>query len=210
MMHPAILTALPSSLLIISLLVSLLLCWTARPIKNTMWGGEQAADMAGGLILALATAGNLWQQLSGHDSALLMLNSLAWYAALPLLVSVRMVQAAQHLGFAWYWDRMIWGRILLALCVVFELSRRANQLDMIIYITALVGAVALFIMAFTPKTTPKVHAIRLLLAGFWAAITLATFLGQHNDIYLLVLPVTILLVTNVFNKRPLNSISHNT
>ena len=206
MMHSAMLVALPSLLLIISLL----LCWTARPIKNTTWAGEQAADMAGGLIIALAAAGHLWQQLSGNESAQLMLDSLAWYAALPLLVTVRMVQAAQHLGFAWHWDRMIWGRILLVLCAVFELSRRANQLDMIVYATALVGAVALFIMAFTPKTTPKVHAIRLLLAGFWAAITLATFLGQPNDAYLLVFPITILLATNVFSKRPLSSIPRST
>ena len=108
-------------LLVVILSASLTLCWSAKPRKDTEWQGEQAADMAGGLIIAAAAIGNLWLQLSGNESAILLLDSLAWYAALPLLVSVRVIQAAQCLGFNWYWDRMIWGRILLALCVVFEL-----------------------------------------------------------------------------------------
>lgn len=189
MMHSAMLVALPSLLLIISLL----LCWTARPIKNTTWTGEQAADMAAGLIIALSAAGHLWQQLSGNESAQLMLDSLAWYAALPLLVTVRMVRAAQHLGFAWHWDRMIWGRILLALCVVFELSRRANQLDIIVEVTAVIGAIALSIIALRPT----LNMILALSTLAWIAGVAGYFIYRPEQTVSLIVPVIILLVIKV-------------
>lgn len=185
-------------LLVVILSASLTLCWSAKPRKDTEWQGEQAADMAGGLIIAAAAIGNLWLQISGNESAILLLDSLAWYAALPLLVSVRVIQAAQCLGFNWYWDRMIWGRILLALCVVFELCRRANQLDMILYVTAASGAVSLILMAIKPLFKTELFV----LASLWIAMSAAYVLYQPINISGLLIPTFLILVFKLSRHIP--------
>lgn len=185
-------------LIILLLAVSLWLCWSAKPHQDTEWSGEQAADMASGLILAAAAIGNLWLQISGNDSAILLLDSLAWYAALPLLVSVRMIQAAQGLGMAWYWDRMIWGRVLLALCVVFELCRRANQLDIILYVTAASGAVSLILMAIKPLFKTELFV----LASLWIAMSAAYVLYQPINISGLLIPTFLILVFKLSRHIP--------
>lgn len=179
--------------LFVLLLVAGLLCWSARPAaghtSKKEWSGEQAADMTGGLILAFAALGGIWQNLSGNDAATLLLNSLAWYAALPLLVCVRIIQAAQRLGYAWHWDRMIWGRIFLALCVVFELSRRADQLSFIIDVSAILGAISLIIIAIRPQF----NIVGGLLATSWTVSAIGYFIVQPNSVIWLGLPVAILL-----------------
>ena len=75
--------------------------------------------------MALPLAG-IFSAVTGNDAAGTLLYGLAWYAA-SLIVLVRTVQAAQVAGAGknCYWDRVIWGRILLVLCVIFELARRS-------------------------------------------------------------------------------------
>ena len=152
--------------------------------------------MAGGLIIAAAAIGNLWLQISGNESAILLLDSLAWYAALPLLITVRMIQAAQHLGFDWHWDRIIWGRILLALCAVFEVCRRANQLDMILYVSSVVGVISLFVIAI--KHTATVLVIPAIAA---CAASVGYFVYQPSDVLWLIAPILVLITFKLSHKN---------
>ena len=184
-------------LLVVILSASLTLCWSAKPRKDTEWQGEQAADMAGGLIIAAAAIGNLWLQLSGNESAILLLDSLAWYAALPLLVSVRVIQAAQCLGFNWYWDRMIWGRILLALCVVFELCRRSNQLDMILNVTSVMGAISFLVIALRPCPRP----VLIINSVLWIGISVAFLTLRPSEFIYLLAPLAIITATRLSKKN---------
>jgi len=101
------------------LLVSAWLCLQQRPNNSaqTEWRGASAARFAAGLLLlCAAVAGLLQRVLDLPPEAGLLLQQLSLYAALPLLV---VVLATDALGYQW--SRMIWGRLLLALCVVFEL-----------------------------------------------------------------------------------------
>jgi hypothetical protein len=184
------------ALLVVLLSVSLILCWGAKPRKDTEWRGEQAADMAGGLIIAAAAIGNLWLQISGNESAILLLDSLAWYAALPLLITVRMIQAAQHLGFDWHWDRIIWGRILLALCAVFEVCRRANQLDVIIYVASVIGSISLFFIAIKHKAT-----LLVILAIAACSVSMGYFVYQPNNVIWLIAPILVLITFKLSHKN---------
>src|SRR5690606_10799044 len=68
-----------------------------------------------------------------------LLEQLSLYAALPLLLSVTL---ATSLGFDW--SRMIWGRVLLVWCVVFELCRRNNVLPEFLQLLLLAGTLILF------------------------------------------------------------------
>jgi hypothetical protein len=185
------------ALLVVLLSVSLILCWGAKPRKDTEWKGEQAADMAGGLIIAAAAIGNLWLQISGNESAILLLDSLAWYAALPLLITVRMIQAAQHLGFDWHWDRIIWGRILLALCAVFEVCRRANQLDVIIYVASVIGCVSFLILALRPILNP----LLIIITGLWIGISVAYLALRPSEFIYLLAPLAIVTATTLSKKN---------
>lgn len=109
------------------LVMSSLLLWASRP--GGSWSGVNGARFAAGLILlvhalfSLIDTGLSWQirQLP---------QQLSLYAALPLLACTLM---AAQLGY--HWSRIIWGRILLALCVVFELMRRAGELPLLLWIT---------------------------------------------------------------------------
>ena len=93
--------------------------WLNRPAAH--WPGA-AARFAAALITALYALLAPWQgQRTGHQPVITATTQL--YAALPLLLSVT---AATTLGYDW--SRMIWGRVLLGWCVVFELCRRNDVL----------------------------------------------------------------------------------
>jgi 4-amino-4-deoxy-L-arabinose transferase-like glycosyltransferase len=135
------------------LLVSAWLCLQQRPEKETQteWRGASAARFAAGLLLLCAAAAELFQL---PPAATLLLQQLSLYAALPLLI---IVLGAQALGYQW--SRMIWGRVLLALCVVFELCRRNNQLDALLITIAAAAVIALLLALW------KLAKIRIWLAA---------------------------------------------
>jgi len=135
------------------LLVSALFCWSARPTSHNEWSGEKAADFAAGLIIAVAAGGEIFSATTGNDAAETLLYGLAWYAAFPLIVLVRAAQAAQTMGAGeyCYWDRVIWGRILLVLCVVFELARRSDVAEFIPAISAVIGTASLMAWSLKPR-----------------------------------------------------------
>ncbi len=140
------------------LLVSAWLCLQQRPNQQqpnggikAEWRGESAARFAAGLLLLCAAAAELLQL---PPAATLLLQQLSLYAALPLLI---IVLGAQALGYQW--SRMIWGRVLLALCVVFELCRRNNQLDALLITIAAAAVIALLLALW------KLAKIRIWLAA---------------------------------------------
>lgn len=73
------------------------------------------------LFLAAGALGNLLLSSEGIDQATLrlMLSNLALYAALPLIAT-----ALLAIGKGWYWSMAGWGRWLLGLIALFELTRR--------------------------------------------------------------------------------------
>lgn len=122
------------------LAIGLPLALLARPRPD--WSGEHAADFCAALLLivygGMWAVSSIWQ----HTESLLLLEALSWYAALPLLVLVSLARCAQPLFQLPAWDRVVWGRILLALCVVFELTRRNGNLEVIPLITLAIGTLA--------------------------------------------------------------------
>ncbi len=163
------------------LLTSALFCWCARPIPGTEWSGEKAADFAAGLIISVAAGGEIFSAVSGNDAAGTLLYGLAWYAAFPLVVFVRTMQAAQVSGAGknCYWDRVIWGRILLVLCVVFELARRNDVAEYIPAISALIGAISLLVWALKPH---QLLAPKLIIAALWGAAVVSYLLHANESI----------------------------
>lgn len=110
---------------------SALLLWLNRPAAH--WPGAAAARFAAALITALYALLAPWQ-VSELASSQLLLQQLSLYAALPLLLSV-----AAAIAFGYDWSRMIWGRILLGWCVVFELCRRNDVLAEFLQLEILAG-----------------------------------------------------------------------
>ncbi len=163
------------------LLISALFCWCARPIPGSEWSGEKAADFAAGLIISVAAGGEIFSAVSGNDAAGTLLYGLAWYAAFPLVVFIRTMQAAQVAGAGenCYWDRVIWGRILLVLCVVFELARRNDVAEYIPAISALIGALSLLVWALKPH---QLLAPKLIIAALWGAAVVSYLLHANESI----------------------------
>ena len=163
------------------LLISALFCWCARPIPGTEWSGEKAADFAAGIIIGIAAGGEIFSAVTGNDAAGTLLYGLAWYAAFPLIVLVRTVQAAQVAGAGenCYWDRVIWGRILLVLCVIFELARRSDVAEYIPTISALIGALSLLVWALKPH---QLLAPKLIIAALWGAAVVGYLLHTNESI----------------------------
>lgn len=110
---------------------SALLLWLNRPAAH--WPGAAAARFAAALITALYALLAPWQ-VSELASSQLLLQQLSLYAALPLLLSVTAATA-----FGYDWSRMIWGRVLLGWCVVFELCRRNDVLAECLQLEILAG-----------------------------------------------------------------------
>lgn len=162
------------------LLVGLLWLIVSRP--QPVWRGEAAAQFSASIILlpaallALANAigvnGDSWVQAN------MVLQELSLYAALPLLSLVLLSQAARIWGSPYDWERMIWGRILLGVCVMYELCRRSDVLpEMLITFALLTSAVmlaALIWHARQQRMAPVEIMAVLGMIGFSAALTLQT------------------------------------
>ena len=162
------------------LLVGLLWLIVSRP--QPVWRGEAAAQFSASIILlpaallALANAigvnGDSWVQAN------MVLQELSLYAALPLLSLVLLSQAARIWGSPYDWERMIWGRILLGVCVMYELCRRSDVLpEMLITFALLTSAVmlaALIWHARQQRMAPVEIMAVLGMIGFSAALALQT------------------------------------
>lgn len=93
--------------------------------------GNRAALFASGLIFLLAAVLTIIREFAPAIAAdkdfnqfVGLMEQLAVYAALPLMVANGLAKALGH-----DWDRGIWGRILLAICAMFALTRTTEWLD---------------------------------------------------------------------------------
>jgi len=122
---------------ILALLLSLVLLWQNRPQLNEdpdnpiPGNGNASALFTAGLLLALAAAMAVLASLVSalatnpdYQQATDLLEQLALFAALPLLVINGLVRALDY-----DWSRMIWGRILLVVCAMFAITRSSEWLD---------------------------------------------------------------------------------
>lgn len=123
---------------LILLLVGLLWLIVSRP--QPIWRGEAAAQFSASIILlpaaVIALANALGLNSESWSQANMVLQELSLYAALPLLSLVLFSQAARIWGSPYDWERMIWGRILLGVCVMYELCRRSEVLPEMLTIFA--------------------------------------------------------------------------
>ncbi|WP_419812568.1 hypothetical protein [Bacterioplanoides sp.] len=110
---------------------------------NERGQGDCAALLASSLIFmiaaALAVVGNALPELASDkdfDQFSGLFEQLALFAALPLMVINGFTRV---LGFDW--DRTIWGRILLAICAVFALTRTSELLDYWLMLILVLGAI---------------------------------------------------------------------
>lgn len=166
------------------LVISATLLWFNRP--TTPWSGAAAARFAAGLITFLYALLAPWPKTELHTTQLL-LEQLSFYAALPLLLSVAL---ATHLGYIW--SRMIWGRVLLAWCVVFELSRSNNVLAELLTALLVIGSVLFFWFVLQPKHLPKRRVALLCLA--WLGMATLAHMAMLSNSLLLFLSLLLLFI----------------
>ncbi|MBQ0779732.1 hypothetical protein [Thalassolituus sp.] len=132
---------------VVLLIASLALAWLARP--RTGWSGEQAALFCSALVGSCAST---WELLTlavpafSSTEATYLLASLCQYAAFPLLLLVAAVQGLQNTSYVdaelLRWDRVIWGRILLVICVIYVLMQRSHNLVLLDNALLLLGCFA--------------------------------------------------------------------
>ncbi|MBR9828377.1 MAG: hypothetical protein GYB41_07010 [Oceanospirillales bacterium] len=102
------------------------------------------------IFLALAAMGRLLLVSVDQDIVTLqrLLDNLALYAGLPLLVT-----AALAMAMGWYWSKAGWGRWLLALFALFELCRRMGLGEDYTLWLSVVMAVVLLVVAWRQQGT---------------------------------------------------------
>ena len=130
------------------LYASVWLSWHNRPATAGHWPGSAAARFAAGLMMLGYGISALLNQIPdlGLARTELLMQQLSLYAALPILICSHL---AERLGYNW--TRQIWGRVFLAWCVVFELGRRNDVLDIILWVAIALGLAAMLLPWLMPK-----------------------------------------------------------
>lgn len=164
---------------IVLLLASLALAWLARPRAG--WSGEQAALFCSGLVGSCAST---WELLTlavpalSSTEATYLLASLCQYAAFPLLLLVAAVQGLQNTSYVdaelLRWDRVIWGRILLVVCVIYVLMQRSHNLVLLDNAVILLGCFAaiVWLIAASKGNAKRINVVSALV---WFALTASYF-----------------------------------
>ena len=153
------------------LITAAVLFWQNRPQvadqQNLPGSGNRAAQFASGLIFLLAAVltivSNLVPALAADKDFshfVSLMEQLAVYAALPLMVINGLVKALDY-----DWDRGIWGRILLAICAMFALTRTTEWLDYWLMLILAAGLVT-FLLPLIKRRDWNFSAVIL----FWLAI----------------------------------------
>ena len=166
---------------VILLLSAAVLVWQNRsllsegnqPEGNAPGSGDRAARFASALLLLLAGLATVtlslvpaWQNNADINQTAGLLQQLALYAALPLLVFSGLARALDQ-----DWSRMVWGRILLGICAVFALTRNSEWLDYWMLLVLLAGALTFALPVIRRR---EFSFIAVLL--FWLALS-AGYLG---------------------------------
>ncbi len=171
----------PPLMLLVS---SLAAVWLWRPVNG--WSGAAAslftAAILGSVTSVLLISAQVFNGLS-HD-LLLVLQQALLFAGVPLVAAVWLADAAGQ-----NWDRVIWGRILLGLCAVFEVSRRSGWLDQWLIFVLAAGLVAIFFHCARQK-----RWLPLLISGtLWGfALILTTQSGSEITLSSMILFTTLL------------------
>ena len=164
---------------VVLLIASLALAWLARP--RTGWSGEQAALFCSGLVGSCAST---WELLTlaapafSSTEATYLLASLCQYAAFPLLLLVTAIQGLQKTGYTdadlLRWDRVIWGRILLVVCVIYVLMQRSHNLVLLDNAILLLGCIAAiaWLIAASKGNAKRINVVPALV---WLALTASYF-----------------------------------
>lgn len=155
--------------------LALLVCALLLAERSYRSGGEHytsgfAISLSGAFIAASALATLLLSGSSDQDQQTLlrMLNNLAYYAALPLISSALVADALGQ-----NWQKPAWGRWLLALLALFELTRRAQVgLE---YSQILAAAVALGMLFATLRARTFTVRLGTALAGIAVAAAALLF-----------------------------------
>ena len=161
---------------LVLLLVGLLWLIVSRP--QPVWRGEAAAQFSAAIIIlpasVVALANAIGLNSESWVQANMVLQELSLYAALPLLSLVLFSQAARLWGSPYDWERMIWGRILLGVCVLYELCRRSDVLTEMLLIFALITSAvmlaALIWNARQQRLAPVEIITVIAMAGFSVAL----------------------------------------
>lgn len=166
---------------VILLLSGAVLLWQNRallsegnqPDGTTPGSGDRAARFASAVLFVLAGLSTLtlslvpdWQHNADINQTAGLLQQLALFAALPLLVFSALARALDQ-----DWNRMVWGRILLGICAVFALTRNSEWLDYWMLLVLLAGAVTFALPVIRRR---EFSFIAVLL--FWLALS-AGYLG---------------------------------
>lgn len=166
---------------VILLLSGAVLLWQNRallsegnqPDGTTPGSGDRAARFASAVLFVLAGLSTLtlslvpdWQHNADINQTAGLLQQLALFAALPLLVFSALARALDQ-----DWNRMVWGRILLGICAVFALTRNSEWLDYWMLLVLLAGALTFALPVIRRR---EFSFIAVLL--FWLALS-AGYLG---------------------------------
>lgn len=132
--------------------IALLVCALYLAGRSYRVGGEQytsgftislsAAFLASSAVASILLTGSNDQD---QQTLLRILNNLAYYAAVPLIASAMVADAIGQ-----NWSKPAWGRWLLALLALFELTRRAqygleyNQIMAVLVATSMLFAATRF------------------------------------------------------------------
>lgn len=162
----------------LALLLSLVLLWQNRPQLNEdpdnpiPGNGNASALFTAGLLLALAAAMAVLASLVSalatnpdYQQAADLLEQLALFAALPLLVINGLVRALDY-----DWSRMIWGRILLVVCAMFAITRSSEWLDYWMLVILAAGVLT-FVLPIIKRGDK--HFIAILL--YWCVVCAGYF-----------------------------------
>ncbi len=154
-------------------------------------------------FIVCSCAGTLLIHQQDQDLVTLkrILDNLAYYAAIPLLASAFVDIAWKH-----DWSKPAWGRWLLALFALFELTRRAEFGAQYSQIMATVSVAAL-VISFIKSPSTITQSIGITAAGFMATSLLifgpASILPhyQNNDFSTLSLAAALLILTGTLPKQ---------
>lgn len=108
--------------------------WYHRP--GPQWPGASASGFMAALLAVVTGVALLLSHssLAVSDELLLLLRQACLFAGVPLIAAIWLADL-----FGKSWDRVIWGRVLLGLCAMFELGRRGDWLDTWLLITLAAG-----------------------------------------------------------------------
>jgi len=162
---------------ILFLLIDLFLLVGALLLARRSYNISEQKDQRACMVLCLASvfiacsaAGSLLIYLPAQETQTLklMLDNLAFFAGIPFIAS-----AFVDLAWNFHWSKPAWGRWLLALFALFEVTRRADFGAQYSQIMVILTVIALFVSLL--KTPSPLARIPGIIAAIFFALSLLLF-----------------------------------